>query len=86
MNGIDIAATEADTFMTDNPTDFLAKKTFQQTLTVQGNMQVDGMVDGIDLDQEAVTLDTDQVVDGVKTFVDGMRVVGHVFVVQGMSY
>ena len=53
------------------------------TVTVIGNLSVSGLVDGVDIDQEAVTLHTDQVVIGRKKFLDGMTIIGHVFITEG---
>ena len=70
MNGIDISVSANDTFMTNNPEYMMATKTFNQTLTVRGDVAVGGLVDGVDIGQEAVTLDTDQVISGGKIFED----------------
>ena len=83
VNGIDVDMKYEDTFLITNPCNILAKKIFEMTVTVIGNLSVSGLVDGVDIDQEAVTLHTDQVVIGRKKFLDGMTIIGHVFITEG---
>ena len=85
MNGVDVSELYRRTFRLDSPQNVTAVKEFLQDVNITENIFIQGSVDGVDLDQEAVTLHTNQTIDGPIFFNSSLTVNGNMTVEGEMS-
>ncbi|XP_072171933.1 uncharacterized protein [Diadema setosum] len=79
VNDVEISEAHADTLFFDSPSKMTGKKTFSRDTTINGDLQVDGLVDGKDID-EGFTLDTEQTVTAYHIFNNEATVTGSITV------
>lgn len=76
FNTHDLDTLYSEVWMVDGVDTVYGVKTFTQCVTIQGNLQVDGTVDGVDISSNVMVTNTDQLVTGFKVFSSDLAIDG----------